>query len=95
MALCHIRAIVLLLIFAFCDGNNDGHSSETAHGDEHGHGHGGAVNVTEWLEHIAEYTNAAPNAVGKGNIRILLQRLNFVNCTSENRTLCNLVRIIS
>lgn len=90
MALCHIRTIVILFIFAFCDGNNDGLSN-------HGHevGHGGAINVHEWLEHIAEYINTTPNAVGKENIENLLQKLNFVDCTTENRTLCNLVRIIN
>ena len=90
MALCHITTIFILLIFAFCDGNNDGNSN---HGPEDGHG--GAINVHEWLKHIAEYTNTTANAVGKENIEILLQKLNFVDCTTENRTLCNLVRIIS
>ena len=80
-------------MFAFCDGSNHGNSSEKGHED--GHGHGGAINVHEWLEHIAEYTNTTPDAVGKENIGILLQRLNFVDCTSENRTLCNLVSIVS
>lgn len=89
MALCHIRTIVILLLtFAFCDGNNDGHGN-------HGHGNGGAINVHEWLEHIANYTNTTANAVGKENIENLLQKLNFVDCTTDNRTLCNLVRIIS
>ena len=93
MALCHIRAIVLLLIFfAFCDGSNN-HSNEAGHGHEDGHG--GAGNVHEWLEHIASYIETTPNAVGKKNIKILLQKLNFIDCTSENRTLCNLVRMIS
>ena len=90
MALCHMRTILLILTFAFCDGS--GHSSETDHGHENAHG--GAVNVHDWLEHIAGYTNTTPNAVGKRNIQTLLQRLNFVDCASENRTLCNLVRII-
>ena len=93
MTQCHIRALVLLLIFVFCDGSNHAHSSGTGHGDDHGHR--GAINVHAWLEHIAEYIGAEPNSVGKGNITILLQKLNFVDCKSENKTLCNLVRIVS
>ena len=93
MALCYIRAIFLLLIFAFCDGSNDGHNSETGHGNEHGHG--GVVNVTEWLDHIVEYTGATQNAVNETNIKDLLQRLNFVECTNEHTTLCNLVRVVN
>ena len=93
MALRHIRALVLVLVFAFSDGGNDGHSSETEHED--GHGHRSTINVTEWLEQIVEYTGATQNAVAEANIKILLQKLNFVGCTSEYTTLCNLVRVVN
>lgn len=93
---CHLRATVLLLIFAFCDGSSHGHNSGTGKhgGNRDENGYRVNKNVKKWLEHIAEDTGTTSNVVGFENIENLLERLNFIDCRNENTTLCNLVGII-